>query len=67
MPGMSTSITDLHMGDLDALLARILSGRNEAASGETITKSREDVTDTNVLNEALSTYLDQHENGEDPE
>ena len=32
-----------------------------------ITKSREDVTDTDVLNEALSTYLDQHENGEDPE
>lgn len=39
MPGMSTSITELRMGDLDAL-ARILSGRNEAASGETITERR---------------------------
>ena len=37
MPGMSTSITDLRMGDLDAL-ARILNARNEAASGETITE-----------------------------
>ena len=37
MPGMSTSITDLRMGDLDAL-ARILNGRNEAASGGTITE-----------------------------
>ena len=39
MPGMSTSITDLRMGDLDAL-ARILNGRNEAASGETITEAQ---------------------------
>ena len=36
MPGMSTSITDLRMGDLDAL-ARILGDRNDAASGGTIT------------------------------
>jgi len=36
MPGMSTSITELRMGDLDAL-ARILGDRNDAASGETVT------------------------------
>ena len=35
MPGMSTSITDLRMADLDAL-ARILGDRNDAASGERI-------------------------------
>ena len=39
MPGMSTSITELRMGDLDAL-TRILNGRNEAASGETITEEQ---------------------------
>ena len=35
-PGMSASITDLRMGDLDAL-ASILADRNDAASGGTIT------------------------------
>lgn len=36
MPGMSTEITELNMGDLDAL-ARVLAGRNRAANGDTIT------------------------------
>lgn len=35
-PGMSASIGELRMGDLDAL-AGILNDRNDAASGETIT------------------------------
>jgi hypothetical protein len=35
-PGMSTTITDLRMGDLDAL-ADVLSKRNSAASGEPVT------------------------------
>ena len=39
MPGMSTSITDLRMGDLDAL-ARVLFARDAAEGGETITETR---------------------------
>lgn len=35
MPGMSTSITELRMSDLDAL-ANILSDRDDAASGKPI-------------------------------
>ena len=35
MPGMSTTITDLRMGDLDAL-ADILSSRDVAANGATV-------------------------------
>lgn len=35
MPGMASSISELRMGDLDAL-ARILANRNDAASGETV-------------------------------
>ena len=39
MPGMSTSITELRMGDLDAL-TRILYHRDAAEGGETITEER---------------------------